>query len=719
MIGIDTPIPVAWIAAAALAAIAILAWISLQLRPVLRPAYLWTLAGLRAAACGLLVLLLLNPYRLDEQPDADGFRVAVLLDVSGSMDTADIERGQRTRFSVVEEWLTEEKSGSLINALREMGYRLDISLFAQESMPYTGGQVLPLPGTTGIGSALGEMAGHPDLGAIILASDGQSNTGLSPIEAAQRIRSNGVPISTIGIGSRAPPGEVKAGFSRPRFEGEKGEPMKIDVTVSNSRREDQMVTLSLYDGDRMLESKEVQINAESEESVSFSVTPFQTGGKAYRLVARAPDSPEQVDVAAVEVREPDRFRLLYLAAQPSLEFRFLQQAAREAEQISLEAIIRTGPESFFHQLGAEQEGEVPIASFPREAEFFHVYDAILLDTHALGELEEATVVLRDFVANRGGGLLLMGDVASLPETLATLSPVVAVEEVRPGTPRPLAVAPAPIFTEVTGGALFNRPSVFVPEELPAWIATEWKRGARPILRSTEAGDRALLAVQAYGAGRVAWLGTNATWRWRMSSAIGADQHRLFWNNLMAWLASTGKPRLAVPIEGSRVALAEETSAEIDVMGSDFRPSQDATVSAVVTTPSGENEEFMLHPSFRRPGRYESNFRPDEAGEYRIRYEVAFPNGEELTRESFFIASHNDREREETAYREDLLRDLARITGGEFRHYTDVANFEAIPLREGIPTRENRRYFAGNPLFLLLLALPLFGEWYLRRKVGLK
>lgn len=722
MIAFDTPIPLSWIALGAVLAVAVLAWVSLGLRSFVRPSYLWGLAGLRLWAFIALLLLLLNPYRLEEQPDPDGFRVAVLADASGSMDTPDIAGGSRSRFDLVTDWLTEGDP-SPIDALRQKDYRLDISLFAEETLPFSGGGPRLLPGGTATGPVLRQelSAGagrRAALGAVLLVSDGQANLGSSAIEAARQFRARGIPVSTIGVGSRTAPGEVRAGFTSPRFQGERGEPMDLQVAVSNSRDTEQSISLELHNEDGLLDSQELTLPANAEEMIDFSVTPFQAGGQAYRLLARPEGAPEQIDVAAVQVNEPDQFRILYLGSRPSPEYRFLQQAVEAADQIQVEAIIRTGPESFFHLLTSEQERMAPREAFPQDADFFNAFDAIILDGRAVEELEEGHGALRDFVANRGGGLLLTGPLDNPPEELDALLPIVKLEEEIPFARRELSIATAPIFNEIVGGALFNRPNLFLPEEMPASLATESKRGARPVLRPANE-ESSLMAVQAYGAGRVGWLGTNATWRWSMASSVGPEQHRLFWNNLLVWLASTGKPRMSVPLQGTRVPLAAELDAGIEVMGSDFRPAREAEVQATVVTPGGETRQVHLQPSFRQPGRFETDFRPDEAGEYRITYRVTFPEGEELSHDAFFIASHHDQEREETSYREDLLRDIARLTGGEFRHYSEAGDLREIPLADGVPMREDRRHLAGNSLFLLLLALPLFGEWYIRRRLGLK
>lgn len=720
MIFLETPIPFLWMVAGAVIALAGLGFMHARLRRLIRPRYLWGLTGLRFASFVGIIFLLLNPYRLDTQPDREGFRVAVLVDASGSMDTFDLAEGKSSRFELVTKWLTEEKDSPLAS-LRGNGYQLDISLFAEETVSFTGESRL-LPGSTAIGSILretlvGDGLAGAQLGGVLLISDGMTNAGSSPIEAAHEFRQRGIPISTIGVGSLRPPGEVTGEFASSQYQGEKGQPLELQVRVRNSRSVPEKVRVELQHEEQVIATQEVELAANSEQLVPFSVTPYQTGGQAYHVKIFRPDAPPQTDIAAVEVEEPDTFRILYLAGRPSLELRFLQQALQNSEQISFEAIVQTGEEAFFHLLRPEQETMIE-KNFPDDPLFYNGYDAIILHRSALEHLPNDGIALRDFIQHRGGGLLFTGGTTELPEEWRRLLPVAETSSLVPPLARDLTVEAAPAFHEVTGGALFNRPPPFLPAQLPAFVAQEWKRGARPILRLSD-GTGIVLGAQAYGAGRVGWLGTENTWRWRLRSDHGLDQHQIFWNHALVWLASSGRPRLDVAFQGKRLPLGQDIDAGIDVRGADFRPARQADVQATVQTPSGETRQIQLLPSLRKPGRFETEFRPDEAGEYRIRYQVALPEGEEISYDAFFIASHQDEERENTAYREDLLRDLARLTGGKFLPYSQAKDLRELPLAEGVPTEETRHYLAQNWLFLLLLAVPLFSEWYIRRKLGLK
>ena len=69
-------------------------------------------------------------------------------------------------------------------------------------------------------------------------------------------------------------------------------------------------------------------------------------------------------------------------------------------------------------------------TYPADQDFWMSYDAVLVDTDALDELN-ATVAasLKSFVQKKGGGLLLYGPLDEAREILGGLVPVKAAERV--------------------------------------------------------------------------------------------------------------------------------------------------------------------------------------------------------------------------------------------------------------------------------------------------
>ena len=727
MSGLDTPFSAALLALSALLILAVLGWTYFRLHRLLRPSYLALVAGLRVLALVCLLLVLLNPYSVREEPDPDGFRVAVLADASGSMETRDVRGGETSRRELIEEWIQNPDTPPLA-ALEESGYWIDRYRFSDHLVSLGGDRLPLLAGGTALGDVLGEALERADaerdnLGAVLLISDGHHNTGASPMETARRYRDRDIPVTAIGVGAREPPGELRVDFASSRFSGRRGEPMELPVELSNTRDAEAAVRLRLRDDGGVVDEREVRLpaGATGREEV-FEVMPVSAGEHLYRLSViegEGDGEREEVRYAFVTAEEPETFAVLYLGNRLNIEYRFIERGIADSDQIGMESIIRTGEDSFFQALSEENEELAASGAFPEESSFFNRYDALLVDTRILPELsEDAHGALRDFVSTRGGGLLAFGPLDGNAQSIDSALPVLSAEQRVLNERIRLEIEAAPIFDHLTGGRLFGRPSLFVDEDSPVVVTTEWKRGARPVLLR-EGRSEAIMAAQAFGAGRVAYLGTESTWQWRMASDTGLEQHRLFWENLLVWLSSAGKPRVRVSAQGERYPLQESFDFEANILGPDFRPARNANVYVEVTDPSGETWDRQLQPSFDVPGRYRTSYVPEEPGEYHARYRIEFAGGERMERDVYFISSPLGEEQEDTRYRESVLRDLARVTGGEFYHYPEAGDLSSLKLSEEVPVRESRVYWANQSWFLVLLFAALFAEWFFRRRMGLK
>src|SRR5207248_6833520 len=73
--------------------------------------------------------------------------------------------------------------------------------------------------------------------------------------------------------------------------------------------------------------------------------------------------------------------------------------------------------------------------------------------------------------------------------------------------------------------------------LPWAVAGRAKPGAT-VLATAGAGDdpsAVVMAAQPYGLGKVLWVGTDGTWRWR--HRLGDAYHHRFWGQVVRWAAS--------------------------------------------------------------------------------------------------------------------------------------------------------------------------------------
>ena len=75
---------------------------------------------------------------------------------------------------------------------------------------------------------------------------------------------------------------------------------------------------------------------------------------------------------------------------------------------------------------------------------------------------------------------------------------------------------------------------------------------------------------------------------------------------------------------------------------------------------------------------------------------------------------------EPGYREDVLMDIARVSGGVFRTHDQIDRLnDGIPLSRSIPSRIARRYPSQTPWYVGFLVAVMCLEWFARRRIGLK
>jgi len=673
-----------------------------------------------AAAAGMLVLML-NPVVVSRRPDPSRTSVSVLLDASGSMTVRDCPGSTEdgSRFAAA--------AGPVVHAVESAlagrGYRLRYRLFSDDVRSWTPGAPAAPGGRSAIGEALlSTAAGRGEVipAAVVLISDGNCNKGMPLTEAAKRISDTGVPVTCIALGDTAPPPDLSVSGPERTLIGRQGAALDVSFSVQSTFSRAVRTSVVLLEGDRVLDRAELQVAADGTAEGKFRVVPDKAGMRVWTIRAAAPPGDTRPDddvaFAAVRVRAPERFRILYLGGDPSWQYRFLRQAANEDDQIELSALLRLGKDVWFR---SGPEGDAPQRGkpLPQDPGWYNRFDVIIARSAALAHLPGKVLeVLRDFVDRRGGGLLVCGPVNAVPPVLRRLLPVTTSTSVRLRErralqlTRELALARFDPALESAGGSMFVGPGDVVD------AAGEWKPGARPGLFL--AGTRkAVLAAHGYGAGRVVWSGVDTSWRWRMEDQAGVDVHAGFWRTLAVWLGSTGKERVTSPHDGARVLVGADSELSVTVLGRDFRPTAEAMVEAVVTLPSGRNETVRLPPSPEWPGRYSAPWTAEEPGVYRVAFRVRLAD-ETLERVVHIAANLDLGEMADTVCREDLLRDVARITGGRFLRWTDADRIADVPLRRDVPVREIRlawadSFWAMAPIFLFLGI-----EWYIRRTRGL-
>ena len=194
--------------------------------------------------------------------------------------------------------------------------------------------------------------------------------------------------------------------------------------------------------------------------------------------------------------------------------------------------------------------------------------------------------------------------------------------------------------------------------LNGYVGTSPKNTAQVVLQ-THLEDP-LLATWQYGLGRSAAWTSDATGRWA-TGWVTWEGFPLFWAQTVRWTITDGRNSAVETV----VDFSEETAGlTVDARTSDGTYLNNLTMDGTVVSPSGEAIEVVLQQI--APGRYTTNFTPQEEGAYFIR--VAGAEGDAASADTIigqtsgWVLGYSP-EYQRFDADPSLLESLAALTGG--------------------------------------------------------
>jgi hypothetical protein len=164
------------------------------------------------------------------------------------------------------------------------------------------------------------------------------------------------------------------------------------------------------------------------------------------------------------------------------------------------------------------------------------------------------------------------------------------------------------------------------------------------------------------------------------------------------------------------AIAED----VDARDRAFTPVHDARIEATLTPPGRDAQPLRLRHEAGAGGRFTAAVRPDHAGLYRIHAEARRGTTALGSADRWMLVGGADREFADPRLNENLLRRIARTSGGRYARAADAANIVQW-LRSAAPRNPapEHRDLWHEPWVLALIIMLLSAEWILRRRWGLR
>lgn len=783
----------AWAWAALLAAIVLIPLTWMALRP-LAPDRGSAAVGLalRIAGIGLLLLCLLDPQWTTPRAKQGANIIAVIADNSQGLRIADAGATQsrgaelRTLLTVEGNWLDR-----LSDDFQVRRYSFDQSLKRVRdfgTLDFSGNR-------SDLAAALHQMrerfSGQP-LAGVLLMTDGNATdfpngiidtTGLPPIYAMLVGKAEGLH-------------DVRIDRADPRQTAFDDAPVSLRVDLAGTGVTGNELKVSVKplgeatatkEADAAPAAKTMRLGADGETTqVTFEWHPPGTGIQFDEVTVETRDPLAHPEATLLNNRRTVLFnrgrpayRILYVGGRPNWEFKFLNRALLEDPQLQLVGLIRLAQrEPKFEFRGRAGEAANPLfrgfggnaddttrydqpvltrintrdetelrAGFPRTAEELFAYDAVMLDDVEAGFFSpDQLLLLRRFVTDRGGGLLMLGGVDTLENghyqdtALAAVLPVY-LDRIAKKPPAGLLkfgltregwIEP---WTRIRTQETDERERLDV---MPPFLIANALKGVKPgatvlATLADETGETfPALVSQPFGSGRVACLGVGDLWRWGQHGPDQqADLARL-WRQVSRWLVTD----VPSPVELRVNSASAEAGVELRITARDreFRPLELAAAKITVrrvdaahptnaaeTTNGGFTQASLTaEPSPDAPGRYVTHFIARDAGAYLATAEVLDRTGKLMGRaESGWVHDPATEEFRSIVPNRALLEELTRRTGGAMIDRSALAGLAERLARAPAPiTETSSRPIWHNPLMFAAVLGCFLAEWAWRRWRGL-
>ncbi len=769
-------IPIALWAGMAVAGLCMLVLYGRNARLRLPRARWLAIVALMAMAVALPLVVLLNPVWIELIPPPSGKPwLNILIDDSASMATPNGAAG-RTRYG------TAADVGKVLGRQLRERYNIELHRFADTIVPTSADELAgrtPAGEYTDIATALREalQTDRNSGKAIVLLSDGIHNASSEArcLESARLAAALSVPIYTQVIGGETAVRDLAVEVRSPQELAFVGQIVPVRVIVQPRGLAGARARVSLWDGDRMVEQRELALASDADVEVEFPVKPERSGMFRYEIRAEplaheATQANNQCMYLLRVVDEP--IRTLVLEGNPYWDTKFLLRTLATDQAIELTSIVRLTENRYLQRTLARAKPadaakspppattEEPINATPAMANVAAVdgaaaaarseswkilpdvatvlgdegslsgYQIIVLGRDADVFLsDEALGKLRRWISRDGGSLVCFrgAPTQQINERLRQLLPVrwQPAHESRfhmQLTPGGKDLRWIPSAADGPSDALAQLPSlatVTATSDVQAQ-AVVWA------VATAAGGGESNPAASAltYGMGRVVVIEGAGMWRWAFLAPQFQQQQNVYgslWHSLIRWLVGNAgllpNQKWSLRSDKIRFSTTEQATASLLVRESALGG---ALPTIELRSPAEEAPQmFSLTPDADATDAYHVNFGRLSQGRYEARIADS-PVADPTATTIFEVRGHVD-ELLNLTPNAGLMAQLASISGGAVLEATAprtvAAKFDQH-LNQTRPDRV-RKTSAWDRWWVMAAILALWtGTWTLRRRSGL-
>ncbi|MBT4845059.1 MAG: hypothetical protein HON92_06450, partial [Planctomycetaceae bacterium] len=494
----------------------------------------------------LAIVALMDPAWRNSKPTNDSQKVAVLSDISTSMEVEDDAENSRSGRALN---ILQDIQADLKDIASVENYRFDVDILAAKDNPTAGTR------NTDLGRTVVSLSENPDLSdckAVVLITDGGD-------EMIRSERLPGVPIYIVGVGTESSTwDDLEISNADIPEEVELDTPFKIsaDIVVHSSSDKFAKKTADVA------VQLEKRVAGEYQQLSALTVDPRKNSGRVefelpaeetegvynYRLSVKDVDGEmtalNNTREFSVDVREKSINVLLY-GNMLDWNFAMLKREFSDDATIKLTSVYRKNSGVLLIE-GARQEGDQVFArGFPADEAILDLYTCIVLGSFPAEFLGSASCTALKQYVERGGNLVLLGGPKSFDQGgyyKTTLAPLIPWKESSDARGIIAGQFPVMIPPEGSGHGLSSATAAILKDvTTPVFHSLnkvgERRSGALSLMNASVGSEIVpIVVLQSYGKGQTLGVATDTLWRWsRMDGDISAAYSQ-FWRDSIRYLA---------------------------------------------------------------------------------------------------------------------------------------------------------------------------------------
>jgi len=561
--------------------------------------------------------------------------------------------------------------------------------------------------------------------AMVLITDGRQ-VGADADGLAADLAATGVPVFAVSAAASGPRRDVSIVAVDAPDSGRVNQTIAVRARIHGAGFPAGTSIIVRLDAGNIRQVSDVALNEEGDATAEFDVALAEAGQQSL-IVSAAPAAGDALEAT----RENNQFtRWVRVGAEPVRVTVFAGSPVAARQHATLrDALSRLAWVTL-----REVDEEDIAAVTPRSILAQDV--VILVDVPAEAIARPQWQAIEQLVRERGGSVILCAG-QSVPEDY--------VDDPLTARLLPFGAAQKPGWRTWPGGEPHFRvapPSSHAGDEADDAPPDAWRQlpplsryvpvpplgvNARALLVERETGAPVVTETRR-GLGRLYFVGTDQTWRWRGSMKADAREQRdQFWARLVRLAAgepfAVARENLHLDVDDIAPEPQQPITVRARILDAYGDPLDAATQTLEIRKNGQQIRDVTLNSLGDGSGRYEATIADLDAGDYVLHVEAPEDPTTEIPPDPIElplrVAARYEAELADVSGDEALLRSIANASGGQF---LTLEQLNTLPARlDTIRQRQSRlvEYSLWDSPYLFVFVLAcLSTEWALRKKFGL-